>query len=86
MADLSIENEHFIDDAVASGRFESRSDAINEAVLLLRDQCRENGQRPAETITAEEWCQRFERWAADHRHLAQEADDSRESIYAGRGE
>ena len=34
--DLSQPNEQFIDSAVATGLFPTRSDAINEAVDLLR--------------------------------------------------
>jgi hypothetical protein len=37
-------------------------------------------------IPPEEWVADFRAWAAGHRHLPQEADDSRESIFAGRGE
>ncbi len=35
---------------------------------------------------AEEWVVDFRAWAASHRSLPQLADDSRESIYADRGE
>jgi len=36
--------------------------------------------------SAEEWVAEFQAWAASHRSLPQLADDSRESIYADRGE
>jgi len=34
----------------------------------------------------EEWAARLDAWAESHRRLGYEADASRESIYAGRGE
>ena len=39
-----------------------------------------------EPQTARQWVADFHRWAESHRRLPHEADDSRESIYAGRGE
>ena len=86
MVETSLENDQFIDEIVAKGRFKSRHDAINEAICLLRNEIRQNSQTPAASLTAEEWCERFETWAASHRDLPHEADDSRESIYSGRGE
>jgi predicted transcriptional regulator len=41
--------------------------------------------RPAER-SAEEWIAEFRAWAASHPSSGPIADDSRESIYAGRGE
>ncbi len=37
-------------------------------------------------LSADEWIADIKAWAASHRRLPREADDSRESIYAGRGE
>ncbi len=37
-------------------------------------------------LSAEAWAREFRRWAEGHRRLPGEADDSRESIYEGRGE
>lgn len=85
MTEMSLENERFIEELVAAGRFESRHDAINETVRLLRGEIQENGQPPTDSLTAAEWCKRFENWAASHRVLPHEADDSRMSIYSGRG-
>ena len=39
-----------------------------------------------EVQTAQQWVADFHRWAERHRRLPREADDSRESIYEGRGE
>jgi hypothetical protein len=45
------------------------------------------GEIPAaESPTPEQWVADFRHWAESHRRLPIEADDSRESIYAGRGE
>jgi hypothetical protein len=49
-----------------------------------------NGERQEkplyETATPEEWAKAFREWAASHRVLPIIADDTRESIYEGRGE
>ena len=39
-----------------------------------------------ENATPEGWTEAFRQWAASHRVLPVIADDSRESIYEGRGE
>lgn len=58
--------------------------------LALRDALDAQLQIQTENVppelTAEQWVADFERWAESHRHLPHEADDSRESIYEGRGE
>ncbi len=48
-----------------------------------------NGQKEKpfyETATLEEWSHELRAWAASHPASDVIADDSRESIYAGRGE
>lgn len=42
--------------------------------------------RPRQNLSADQWVARLRKWAASHRSLPFEADDSRESIYEGRGE
>ena len=37
-------------------------------------------------LTPEEWVKDFRQWAESHRPLPHPADDSRDSIYEGRGE
>jgi Arc/MetJ-type ribon-helix-helix transcriptional regulator len=86
MARMSLEAEQFLDEIVGSGRFPSRQEAIEEAIQLLRREIQQNGQMASDSLTASQWCERFERWAATHRPLVDEADDSRESIYSDRGE
>jgi phenylpyruvate tautomerase PptA (4-oxalocrotonate tautomerase family) len=44
-----------------------------------------NGSDPS-SMTDEEWIERWERWAASHPPVDHFVDDSRESIYSGRGE
>jgi hypothetical protein len=45
-----------------------------------------DGERLYETATSEEWVRGFREWAASHPFLPIVADDSRASIYEGRGE
>lgn len=84
--DISRENELFIDEIVNSGQFRSRREAVDEALVLLRNELQQNGSNRADAVSAQDWCERFEAWAAGHRRLVQEADDSRDGIYAGQGE
>ncbi len=51
----------------------------SEDQLVAEDQ-------PAPDITAEEWVADIRAWANGHRRLLHDADDSRESFCAGRGE
>jgi hypothetical protein len=44
------------------------------------------GRSLYETSTPEAWVRAFREWAAGHSFLSAVADDSRESIYEGRGE
>lgn len=46
-----------------------------------------SGETPLyRSATREEWVRAFREWAASHAVLSETADDSRESIYEGRGE
>lgn len=83
---MSLENEKFLDELVASGRFASREAILDHAVGMLRQELQQNGNKLSDALTAQEWCDRFEQWADNHKVLPCEVDDSRESIYAGRGE
>ncbi|MGH7227216.1 MAG: hypothetical protein ACRELF_28705 [Gemmataceae bacterium] len=46
------------------------------------------GDRPStgQILSVEEWVKEWRAWTASHKPLPFEADDDRESIYAGRGE
>lgn len=83
---MSLENEQFVDELVKAGRFASREAVLDQAVRLLRDELQQNGENASRDLTALEWCSRFEQWTDSHPVLPREADDSRESIYAGQGE
>jgi hypothetical protein len=65
---------------------EGRRAAVDEAILLLRNELQQHGSNKADAVSAQDGRQRFEAWATGHRRLAQEADDSRNSIHAGQGE
>ena len=58
---------------------------VEKTVQLLQQAV---AQMPSTTqaLSAEEWEREFRAWAASHKPLPYEADDDRDSIYAGRGE
>lgn len=69
---------------VASGQFTSEDEAIAEALRLLRQT---NGQKEAETLPADEWQTRFQKFLDSiPQTRSTSVDVSRESIYEGRGE
>ena len=86
VTELPPEDRAFIDDVVASGLYTTREAAIRDAVRRLRRELETNGRDQASHLPPQEWCEQFETWAASHRALPHEAEDSRETIYAGRGE
>jgi len=58
-------------------------EAIEEKLSILEEEASDRTRRPR---TAEQWIAELRAWAASHPRLEYVADDSRESIYAGRGE
>ncbi len=58
-------------------------EALQEKLAVLDDDKVINGQNE---LPKDQWIARLRQWAASHRRLSYEADDSRESIYEGRGE
>lgn len=58
-------------------------EALEEKLGLQDAGPADNGHSPQEL---EEWLAEFRQWVSSHPPLPDEADDSRESIYAGRGE
>jgi hypothetical protein len=65
--------------------------APEELALLALEERLADGFDPADSstpapVSAEEWMADFRQWAESHRRLEHLADDSRESIYEGRGE
>jgi plasmid stability protein len=59
---------------------------VEEKTVQLLQQAirRKPSTRPS--LSAEEWVAELRAWAASHKPLPFEADDDRDSIYAGRGE
>jgi hypothetical protein len=57
--------------------------AVESLVSLLRG---EPGTGVSAFSSREEWARAIREWAESHQRLDTLADDSRESIYAGRGE
>jgi hypothetical protein len=55
------------------------------AMKALEDQLASDAPA-ADARTPQQWIADFRHWAESHRQLQQEADDSRDSIYSGRGE
>jgi hypothetical protein len=68
-----------------------RGETVNEFLRHIPDEMEavaaEKDDRPFyEAATPEEWSRELRAWAASHPVSAVIADDSRESIYEGRGE
>jgi len=57
--------------------------AVESFVAALRSQ---TGSRGVGFTSAEEWSKAFREWARSHAKVDTLLDDTRESIYAGRGE
>jgi hypothetical protein len=62
-----------------------RSQSLEEYLERLAEESL-RAESSAPTLTAEQWVAEWRAWAASHPTLPTVADDSRESIYAGRGE
>ena len=86
ISNVSADNERFIAQVIADGRFASREAAIDRAVTLLREDLETNGRRDENAPSAEEWISQLRAWAANHRRVGRPVDFDRGSIYAGRGE
>ena len=80
---ISPENQKLLREVVASGPFKSEDEALSEALRLLRDKT-PNGS--VETVPDEDWTKLFRNWTQKGRVGNSQLDDSRESIYEGRGE
>lgn len=57
-----------------------------EIVVQLLEQQLDGEPRAEGHLSATEWVADIHSWAEGHRRLSHEAEDSRESIYTGRGE
>ncbi|MBA4105431.1 MAG: hypothetical protein C0485_06705 [Pirellula sp.] len=79
---LTSDNERFLEQAVATGVFPSREDALNQAVQALREKTKVVvDKNPAMKQSTEEWIKDIKEWADSHRPVHTFVDDSRESIY-----
>lgn len=65
---------------------EALGKAPEEVVLQALAEQLETQTLSTAGLSAEQWIADIRGWATSHRSLSREADDSRESIYAGRGE
>ena len=85
---LTDENETFLKEVVRTGHFGSDDEAINEAIRLLRRESSTDAENTSLSakLSPKEWSARLRKWALSHVPVAHAVDDSRESIYAGRGE
>jgi hypothetical protein len=84
---LSSENERYLEQAVSAGVFPTREAALNRAVEALREKTKAVPSKVIQPkLSGEEWAQAFREWAASHPRTTHFVDDSRESIYEGRGE
>ncbi len=83
--EISTENEKFLEEAVKNGRFENRQQALDEAVRLLREETEVEGNG-SPLLPPDEWEREFTKWAESHKARNPNLDDSRETIYKGRGE
>jgi len=88
---ISPDNEAFLQQAVAAGQFPSREAALDEAVRALREKTEpvkavSGKESDGKRMSAEEWINDLRAWSASHPYSTHFVDDSRESIYEGRGE
>jgi Arc/MetJ-type ribon-helix-helix transcriptional regulator len=81
--ELPTEIEQIAMNAVSMGEYESVADFIAAAVRAKTSG--ELGHPVGKPIDAEDWERQFRDWAASHDDVEHFVDDSRESIYEGRG-
>ena len=86
MIKLSSQNEEILERAVTNGHFQSREEALAEALRLLKEKTEEAEADDAQLLPPEEWVREFRKWARSHKPRNPHLDDSRESIYEGRGQ
>lgn len=81
---VSKEVETFINAAVQSGRYASPDDMITK--LVVEDARHTQAHADGPQDAPEAWMRRLHAWVDTHPSRPLTLDDSRESIYAGRGE
>ena len=83
---ISPENQRLLSDAVATGQFKSEDEALAEALRLLHDQSANGTSEDVQLLPPDKWVEEFHKWSRKPRAGNPNMDDSRESIYEGRGE
>lgn len=83
MTSLSPQNEELLRKLVATGRFQSEDDALDEAIRLLVEQAEDTAT--SGVLPPAEWVKEFDRITATRTGGNPHMDDSRESIYGDRG-
>lgn len=73
-------------EALLAERAKSSGKAPEDIALQVLEEQLVEESLPSESLPADEWVADIRSWADGHRRLEYEADDSRESIYADRGE
>jgi Arc/MetJ-type ribon-helix-helix transcriptional regulator len=81
---VSPETERLINAAVQSGRYASADEMI--AKLIQEDARRSHTRAASPQESPDQWADRLQAWVDTHPSRPITIDDSRESIYAGRGE
>ncbi len=79
--DLTPDNEHFVEEAVADGHYDSEQDLINEAVRLLRNEMSQEKEPENAMLPADQWEAELKEWAGSHSKLNHPADDDRLNLY-----
>jgi Arc/MetJ-type ribon-helix-helix transcriptional regulator len=81
---ISDEDERILKDAVSSGQFKNAHEALAEALQLLSEK---TADQNGIALAADAWRNRFKQHLTSTPATAATfVDDSRESIYEGRGE
>jgi len=81
---ISPENQKLLDEVLASGRFKTHDEALEEALRLLKEQ---QAEKNGGHVPVEQWREKFKAHLdSTPESAASSLDDSRASIYEGRGE
>lgn len=78
--DISAESQQVLDQVVMSGLFETRREALDNAVRLLGENTATCSASDG-SISSEQWIAKFHEWTRRRRRGNSSMDDSRESIY-----
>jgi len=79
---VSADNEKILDDIVRLGHYQSRDEALADALKLLRDN--KNGHAAPSQVSVKEWAKSFDEWMTTIPQGSLDASFDRETIYEGR--